>query len=83
MNGDFDTAFWAGVPELDLRGLKCPLPAIRVQRALERMAAGERIVVRATDPLSEIDVPHAAASLGARVARQACDGRLRSFWIER
>ena len=29
---------------LDLRGLRCPLPALKTRKALTRLAAGERLV---------------------------------------
>ncbi len=83
MSGGTDDRFWPEVDELDLCGLKCPLPALRTRRAVERMSPGERVVVRATDPLSVIDVPHAAGIAGGRVVRETSEGRVRSFWIER
>ncbi len=43
---------------IDLRGLKCPLPALRTRKLLQRMAAGEVIVVECTDPLAAIDIPN-------------------------
>jgi tRNA 2-thiouridine synthesizing protein A len=43
---------------IDLRGLKCPLPALRTRKALQGMATGEVIVVECTDPLSAIDIPN-------------------------
>ena len=43
---------------LDLRGLRCPLPALKTRKALTRLAAGERLVVECTDPLSTIDIPN-------------------------
>ncbi len=43
---------------IDLRGLKCPLPALRTRKVLQGMAAGEVIVVECTDPLSAIDIPN-------------------------
>lgn len=43
---------------IDLRGLKCPLPALRTRKVLKGMAAGEVIVVECTDPLSAIDIPN-------------------------
>ena len=53
--------------ELDLTGLKCPLPALRVRRALRGLPAGTRLEVICTDPLGGIDVPHAAREEGACV----------------
>jgi tRNA 2-thiouridine synthesizing protein A len=46
------------VKELDLRGLKCPLPALRTRKALRALGIGERLVIFCTDPLSQIDIPH-------------------------
>ncbi len=43
---------------LDLRGLKCPLPALLAKRALWRAAAGSTLTVVADDPLAHIDIPH-------------------------
>lgn len=43
---------------LDLKGLKCPLPALFAKRALNRAAPGTTIVVIADDPLAYIDIPH-------------------------
>ena len=36
--------------ELDLRGLKCPLPALMARRKLAALAPGETIQVLASDP---------------------------------
>ena len=43
---------------LDLKGLKCPLPALFAKRALQRIARGETVEVICDDPLAAIDVPH-------------------------
>ncbi|MES1155627.1 MAG: sulfurtransferase TusA family protein, partial [Pseudorhodoplanes sp.] len=37
---------------INLRGLKCPLPALRVRKALCGLAAGDIIVAECTDPLA-------------------------------
>jgi tRNA 2-thiouridine synthesizing protein A len=43
---------------VDLRGLKCPLPALRTRKALSRLQPGAILVVECTDPLAEIDIPN-------------------------
>jgi len=43
---------------INLRGLKCPLPALRTRKALTRLAPGDIVVVECTDPLAAIDIPH-------------------------
>jgi tRNA 2-thiouridine synthesizing protein A len=69
--------------DLDLRGLKCPLPAMKVARALAAATKGARVIVRATDPMSVIDIPHAVATAGATLIGQTRDGRVIHFEIER
>ena len=44
--------------ELDLRGLKCPLPALMTRKKLATLKAGETLNVLADDPLSAVDIPH-------------------------
>ena len=43
---------------LDLRGLKCPLPALLARRMLTRVAEGTTVTVIADDPLAAVDIPH-------------------------
>jgi tRNA 2-thiouridine synthesizing protein A len=43
---------------VDLRGLKCPLPALRTRKVLSRLQPGAILVVECTDPLAEIDIPN-------------------------
>ncbi len=50
---DFDAALL-----LDLKGLKCPLPVLRVRKALAKRETGSVIMVETTDPLAVIDIPH-------------------------
>ncbi len=49
---------------LDLKGLKCPLPALKTRKALTRIAAGDRLVVVCTDPMAAIDIPHLLRETG-------------------
>ncbi|WGF88194.1 sulfurtransferase TusA family protein [Marinivivus vitaminiproducens] len=42
---------------LDARGLSCPLPVLRAQRALRALPAGATLTVLATDPASARDMP--------------------------
>jgi tRNA 2-thiouridine synthesizing protein A len=49
---------------LDLRGLKCPLPALRTRKALSRLPPEHVVIVECTDPLSEIDIPNLIRETG-------------------
>ena len=52
---------------IDARGHRCPVPTLRLRRALEDLPAGARVRLIADDPMARIDVPHFAASIGAQV----------------
>ena len=52
---------------LDLRGLKCPLPALRTRKVLAGLTAGRVIEVHCTDPLSVVDIPHLVRQTGDEV----------------
>ncbi|KQT44431.1 hypothetical protein ASG43_13855 [Aureimonas sp. Leaf454] len=71
------------VRELDLRGLRCPLPALRTRRALSRSAPRTRFLVIADDPLAGIDIPHLCRSEGHRLIDTSEDAGARRFLIER
>ena len=43
--------------EVDARGLRCPLPVIRLAEAGRHAPAGTRIVVLADDPAARHDIP--------------------------
>jgi tRNA 2-thiouridine synthesizing protein A len=41
--------------ELDARGLMCPLPLLRLKKALQGLASGQVVRVLATDPAAVLD----------------------------
>jgi tRNA 2-thiouridine synthesizing protein A len=49
---------------LDLRGLKCPLPALRARKALAGLASGDLLIVECTDPMAAIDIPNLLRETG-------------------
>jgi len=56
---------------VDARGHRCPVPTLRLRKALEAAPAGGRVRLLADDPMARIDVPHFAAGSGAEIL--ACD----------
>lgn len=42
---------------LDCRGLRCPLPVLKMEKALARLGPAATLVVLATDPVAKIDIP--------------------------
>ena len=68
---------------LDLRGLKCPLPALKTRKALTRLAANDLLTVECTDPLAEIDIPHLVNETGHALESTLRDGELLVFRIRK
>ncbi len=68
---------------LDLSGLKCPLPALKTRKALQRLAAGDRLVVTCTDPLAAIDIPNLIRETGDRIEAQSASDDTLTFRIRK
>ena len=68
---------------LDLKGLTCPLPALRTRKALKAMPAGAMLLVESTDPLSAIDVPHCVFECGDALESQSSEAGVLRFLIRR
>lgn len=43
---------------VDARGHRCPVPSLRLRKALEVAVEGQVVVLVADDPMARIDVPH-------------------------
>lgn len=61
---------------VDARGLLCPLPVLRLRKALEPLAPGDRLALLASDPMAVVDVPHYCGQAGHVMvqSRQIGDG---------
>lgn len=69
--------------ELDTCGLSCPLPLLKAKQALNRMAPGERLRVRATDPGSQRDFQSFARQSGHRLVETAEQNGVYSYLLEK
>jgi tRNA 2-thiouridine synthesizing protein A len=69
--------------ELDLSGLKCPLPVLRTRKALSGLQPGERLKVVCTDPLAGIDVPNLIRETGDILEDQRQEPARISFVIRK
>lgn len=68
---------------LDLRGLKCPYPALRVRKALKAAAIGTLFIVECTDPMAAIDLPHLLSKTGDAIELSRSDGDVLVFHIRK
>jgi len=68
---------------VDARGHHCPVPSLRLRRALENASVGDQVRLLATDPMARIDVPHLASSVGADLLEIADDNGVLSFLVQK
>ena len=69
--------------EIDLKGLKCPLPALFAKRALGKARPGEQVLVVTDDPMAAIDVPHMCRQEGYEVVSLSRDGAVSRMVLKR
>jgi tRNA 2-thiouridine synthesizing protein A len=68
---------------LNLRGLKCPLPALKARKALSALEPGDLLIAECTDPLTAIDIPNLVNQTGDTLEASAKDGKVLVFRIRK
>lgn len=68
---------------LNLRGLRCPLPALKTRKALGGLKAEDVLVVECTDPLAAIDIPNLIRETGDTIEEQRQDGPVLVFRVRK
>ena len=81
--GGFDDSQAMSEKTLNLRGLKCPLPALRTKKALGGLVSGDVLVVECTDPLADVDIPNLINQTGDLLEGTLRDKRLLTFRIRK
>ena len=72
----------SGELTVDARGLRCPLPSLRLQRAVRRSGRGRRVRLLADDPLARVDVPHLVSAQGWTLIESRDEDGVLSFLVE-
>ncbi|MER0238762.1 sulfurtransferase TusA family protein [Fulvimarina sp. MAC8] len=67
---------------LDLTGLKCPLPTLKARKALNGAVAGERLRIIADDPMAAIDLPHFVSGSSHCLIESGREGKTLWFIVE-
>lgn len=70
------------IPLLDSSGKLCPLPVLRLRKAMAGLTSGARLRTRTTDPMAIIDVPNYCREAGHKLLAQVPDGQATIFTIE-
>ena len=62
---------------LDARGLRCPLPVLKMEKRLAQLPPGAALTVRATDPMAKGDIPLYCIQHGHACVVASEDGGMR------
>src|SRR5262245_52492183 len=73
----------SGPAPVNMRGLKCPLPALKTRKLLAKMSPGEVLTIECTDPLTTIDIPNLVRETGDKIEDSGKSGRVLTFRIRK
>lgn len=68
---------------LDLKGLACPMPVVKISKGIKEVEVGEVIEAHTTDPGSLTDVPAWGRTTGHDIVDTRQDGEDIHFFIRR
>ena len=68
---------------MDLKGLACPMPVVKVSKGIKEVEVGEVIEAQSTDPGSLTDFPAWAKTSGNEIVKTNQEDKLITFFIKR
>lgn len=68
---------------LDAKGLSCPMPIVRIKKAMDALQPGEILEVLATDKGASSDIPAWTKSRGHQILDQTIEGDVIKFFIKK
>jgi len=68
---------------MDLKGLPCPMPIVKVSKGIKEVEVGQVIEADSTDPGSLTDFPAWARTSGNEILKTEEDGDVIKFFIKR
>ena len=68
---------------LDCKGLSCPMPIIKLAKAMKKMPSGKVLQMIGTDPGSKEDVPKWCSKTGNQLLGSADEGGANVFYIRK
>ncbi len=71
------------ITELDVRGLSCPLPVLRANKALKTVQINQLLRVLATDPGSQADMATFCRQTGHELVEQQAENGVFTYLIRR
>ena len=68
---------------IDLSGLICPVPVMRVRQKLNGLSTGSRLLVKASDPTTQKDIPQFCRFMGHELLENYKENDMYHYVIEK
>ncbi len=69
--------------KMDLKGLACPLPVVKVSQQIKKMQIGQVLEAETTDPGAHADFPAWAKSSGNEILNVVKEASSSKFYIKK
>ena len=69
--------------ELDLKGLLCPMPVVKLAKAVKQLNAGEMVQATASDPGVLADIPAWCKSTGNELIKMEKGDKVFTFTVRK
>jgi len=69
--------------KMDLKGLACPWPVVKVSQQVKKMKVGEVLEAETTDPGAQADFPAWAKSSGNEILKTVKEEKSTKFYIKK
>jgi tRNA 2-thiouridine synthesizing protein A len=68
---------------LDCKGLSCPMPVLKLAKAMKKLDSGKVLELLGTDPGSKVDVPKWCEKTGNEFLGMEDEGGINKFYIKK
>lgn len=68
---------------IDCKGLNCPMPVLKVKKAVDSLQIGQILRVEATDPGTKADIPAWAKRTGNEMISMTEEGGTLIFYVKK
>lgn len=68
---------------LDCKGMLCPMPIVKLAKAVRELVSGQVVLLEATDPGAVPDVAAWAKSTGNALLSHDKQGPVMRFWVQK
>jgi len=69
--------------KLDLKGLLCPMPVVKIAKGIKEVEVGQVIEAEASDPGVMADIPAWCKSTGHELVKMERVDKTIKFWVRR